>query len=181
MNRLVLALLAGFVATQVWTPAHASTVDYTLTFSANWPYAANTGGTGTFELSGPINTSGDHNDGLTELSMTVDGLTFTLSQDKSATVNFNNGVFDGLSFDGTDTSGRFTFDSLYTLGTSYDLVQDGWMTLSQGDISAVDAPSAAPLPPTLGMFAAGLLLLIGGYAFSRRTAGDYSRTIAWKF
>jgi hypothetical protein len=176
MPRLVFAILAGFLATQVCAPAHASTLDYTLTFKASSPYAADTGGTGTFELNGPISTSGDHTYSLTELSMTVDGLTFSLSQDTQATVTFDNGVFSGLSFDGTDTTGRFTFDTLGTYGTSYSLVQDDFVTLSQGSISAVDPP-ATPLPPTAVLFAAGLLLF-GAFAWSRRTAQSQSRALA---
>ena len=98
-------------------PARASTVDYTLTFAASLPYAADTGGSGTFQLNGPINTNGNRTYNLTELSMTVDGLSFSLAQDQSATVSFHNGVFSGLSFDGTDQTGRFTFDTLATSGT----------------------------------------------------------------
>ena len=123
MYRLLFAVLAGLVATQVWVPAHASTIDYTLTFTASSPYAADTGGSGTFELNGPINTNGNRTYSLTELSMTVDGLNFSLTQDPSATVSFNNGVFSGLSFDGTDVTGLFMFDTLDTSGTSYDLVK----------------------------------------------------------
>ena len=116
MSRLLFAVLAGVIATLAWVPAHASTVDYTLTFAASSPYAADTGGSGTFELNGPISTNGNHTYSLTELSMTVDGLSFLLSQDKSATVSFHNGVFSGLSFDGTDTTGWFTFDTLQYVG-----------------------------------------------------------------
>jgi hypothetical protein len=174
MRRLLFALLVGFVATQAWAPAQASTIDYTVSFSASSPYAADTGGSGTFEVSGPINTQGNRTYSLTELNVTVDGLTFALAQDPSATVRFHNGVFNGLSFDGTDITGMFTFDTLNTSGTGYDLTQGLWGgTLSQGSISAaVDAPSATPLPPTLVLFATGLLL-VGVFAHRRRTANSY--------
>ncbi len=176
MYRLLFAVLAGLVATQAWVPAHASTVDYTLTFAASWPYAADTGGSGTFELNGPINTSGNRTYNLTELSMTVDGLSFSLAQDQSATVSFHNGVFSGLSFDGTDQTGRFTFDTLATSGTGYDLTQFGW-TLSQGNISAVDPPTATPLPPTVVLFG-GALLLLGALAWTRRAPASGDRVPA---
>ena len=168
MYRLLFAVLAGFVATQAWVPAHASTLDYTLTFTASSPYAADTGGSGTFELNGPINTNGNRTYSLTELSMTVDGLNFSLAQDPSAQVSFNNGVFSGLSFDGTDITGLFKIDTLGTSGTSYDLVQALFGgTLSQGSISAVDPPPSTPLPPTVVLFG-GALLLMGAFAWLRR-------------
>ncbi len=168
MYRLWFAVLAGLVATHAWTPAYASTIDYTLTFTASWPYAADTGGSGTFELNGPINTHGNRTYSLTELSMTVDGLTFSLAQDTSAEVSFHNGVFSGLSFDGTDVTHRFTFDTLDTSGTSYDLTQSGFGgTLSQGRISAADPPPSTPLPPTIALFGGGLLF-IGALAWIRR-------------
>ncbi len=172
MYRLLFAVLAGLVATQAWMPAHASTIDYTLTFTASWPYAADTGGSGTFELNGPINTNSNRTYSLTELSMTVDGLTFSLAQDTSAQVSFHNGVFSGLSFDGTDVTGRFMFDTLDTSGTSYDLAQSGFGgTLSQGSISAADPPSPTPLPPTVVLFG-GVLLIIGALAWTRRVPGS---------
>ena len=131
-------------------------------------YAAGTGGSGTFELNGPINTSGNHTYSLSELSMTVDGLNFSLTQDPFATVSFNNGAFSGLSFDGTDITGLFKIDTLGTSGTSYDLVQDVFgQTLSQGSISAVDPPPSTPLPPTIVLFG-GALLLIGAFAWLRK-------------
>lgn len=167
MYRLLFAVLAGLVATQVWVPAHASTIDYTLTFTASSPYATDTGGSGTFELNGPINTNGNRTYGLTELSMTVDGLNFSLTQDTSATVSFHNGVFSGLSFDGTDVTGLFMFDTLDTSGTSYDLQGLFGGTLSQGSISAVDPPPSTPLPPTVVLFG-GVLLLMGALAWTRR-------------
>ena len=37
MYRLLFAVLAGFVATQASVPANASTLDYTLTFTASSP------------------------------------------------------------------------------------------------------------------------------------------------
>jgi hypothetical protein len=174
MYRLLFAVLAALAATQVWVPAHASTVDYTLTFAASSPYTG-TGGTGSFELNGPIDTNGNRTYSLTELSMTVDGLSFSLAQDPSAAVSFHNGVFSGLSFNGTDGTGLFTFDSLGTSGTSYDLTQGilGW-TLSQGSISAVDPPTATPLPPTVVLFG-GALLLLGTFAWMRRAPASGGR------
>ena len=179
MSRLSFAVLAGLVAMLAWVPAHASTVDYTLTFTASSPYAANTGGSGTFELNGPINTNGNRTYNLTELSMTVDGYSFSLSQDKSATVSFHNGVFSGLNFDGTDITGWFTFDTLNTSGTSYDLTQSIFGgTLSMGSISAVDPPPpSTPLPPTVVLFGAGLLL-IGALAWMRRAPSSPNRAPA---
>ena len=137
-------------------------------YRASSPFAADTGGCGTFELNGPINTNGNHTYSLSELSMTVDGLNFSLAQDTSATVSFNNGAFSGLSFDGTDRTGLFKIDTLGTSGTSYDLVQDLFGgTLSQGSISAVDPPSSTPPPPTVLLFG-GALLLMGAFAWLRR-------------
>ena len=178
MSRLSFAVLAGLIATLAWVPAHASTVDYTLTFAASSPYAADTGGSGTFELNGPINTNGNRTYSLTELSMTLDGLSFSLSQDKSATASFHNGVFSGLSFDGTDITGLFTFDTLNTSGTSYDLAQSIFGgTLSKGSISAVDPPAATPLPPTVVLFGAGLLL-IGALAWMRKAPSSRNQAPA---
>ena len=48
MYRLLFAVLAALAATQAWVPAHASTVDYMLTFAASSLYTAGTGGTGSF-------------------------------------------------------------------------------------------------------------------------------------
>ena len=178
MYRLLVAALAGPVAALASMPAYASTIDYTLTFTASRPYAADTGGSGTFELNGPINTNGNRTYSLTELSMTVDGLNFSLGQDTSAKVSFHNGVFSGLSFDGTDETGRFTFDTLDTSGTSYDLAQSGFGgTLSQGSISAVDPPSSTPLPPTVVLFG-GVLLFFRALAWTRGVLSSRNRAPA---
>jgi len=173
MSRLVFAVLAGLVATQFCAPARASTVDYTLTFTAT----SGTGGGGTFELNGPISTTGNHTYGLTELSFSVDGLSFSLAQDVNATASFHNGVFSGLSFDGTDVTGFFTFDTLTTSGTTYSVVQDDQWTIGAGSISAVDPPPSTPLPPTVVLFGAGLLAF-GAFVWSRRTPQTQSRALA---
>jgi len=174
MSRLVFAVLAGLVATQFCAPARASTLDYTLTFTAS----SGSGDTGSFELNGPINTSGTHNYSLTELAFSVDGLSFNLAQDTHATVSFTNGLFSGLNFSGTDITGYFTFDTLTSSGTGYSIEQNDRWTIGAGSISAVDPPGAAPLPPTVVLFSAGLLLF-GAFAWSRRrTAQIQSQALA---
>ena len=99
--------------------------------------------------------------------MTVDGLNFSLAQDTSATVSFNNGAFSGLSFDGTDGTGLFKIDTLGTSGTSYDLVEMSSGDALAGSVSAVDPPSSTPPPPTVLLFG-GALLLMGAFAWLRR-------------
>jgi hypothetical protein len=172
MVRIFVVALASFLAAQVGEKAHASTVTYDLTFSPTGSYTI--GGGGTFELSGPISNSGSHSYSLSELSIAIDGNTYTLASDPSARATFTNGNFSGLSYDASTPDGLFTFQTLSDAGLDYTLTDTtlGFFNdiVSEGTISAVDPPSVAPLPASIVMFATGLMAF-GFMALWKRAVG----------
>jgi hypothetical protein len=173
MVRILVVALAGFLATQVVEQAHASTVTYDLTFSPTGNYTI--GGSGTFELNGSISDKGTHSYSLTELSIAIDGETYTLASDEAAKATFTNGIFSGLSFDASTPDGLFTIQTLSDSGLDYTVTDKtlGFFNsiVSEGTISAIDPPSAAPLPSSMLMFATGLIAF-GVIALLKRAVGS---------
>ena len=172
MARLLSALVLAAVCVPMADVARAATYDLTLSDTLYGPES----GTGVLLVNGPVTTgvyTSNAGGGLTSLSIAIDGQTYNLNNAVgTVTAGFVNGSLTNLSYlgiaDGIDLS-------LISTGLFYfynDLTN--WSLSSAGSISAVDPPTATPLPPAVALFAAALLgLLLIGYrqkALSHRTA-----------
>ena len=163
MLKVVALGLVAFLAAQIPLAAQASTVTFDLTL--NDSLFGPTNGTGTLQVNGPlssgletlsynnVNKTGD----LTSLSITLNnGQDFTLQQALDTTsATFNDGNLTSLSYDGAMNGYKLDLD---TKGLFYLYVDaSDWTLTSAGSISAVNAPSVAPLPSSSILFATGLL------------------------
>ena len=152
MLKVVALGLVAFLAAQIPLAAQASTVTFDLTL--NNSLFGPTNGTGTLQVNGPlssglemfsynnVNKTGD----LTSLSITLNnGQDFTLQQALDTTsATFNDGNLTSLSYDGAMNGYKLDLD---TKGLFYLYVDaSNWTLTSAGSISAVNAPSVAPLP-----------------------------------
>src|SRR5579884_1451712 len=163
---LAAGLFAAFVG-QVAQPAQASTLTYDLTLNN---ITGPTNGTGVLNVNAPLtyptDTLTSNGGGLNLLNVTLDvnGTfdTFTLAdQLTTSSVTFTNGALTNVSYIGVDNTGNYKLD-LLTTGQFYLFVDpSNWSLSSIGSITAVAAPSVAPLPTTSVLFATGLL----GFAF----------------
>jgi hypothetical protein len=166
MLRFLVAAALAVLAAQFSSTARASTVQYDLTLT---PTTGTIGGTGYFDVSTPVNGSGVVD--LTALSITIDGQTFNLSDALgTATATFTGDALTALSYTGDLLSG-LNLDLLGTGGLTYSFLDLGTnFGLASGTISAVDPPSATPLPSSIVLFATGLLgLLLLSYRRKRAT------------
>lgn len=151
---MIVAVMALFVA-QFPSIARASTVQYDLTLT---PTSGTIGGSGYFDVTAPVNGSGVN--ALTAFSVTIDGAQFTLGNDPAATATFSGGVLTSLNYVGALLSG-LNLDILGTGGLTYTFLDIGTgLALASGTISAVDPPTATPLPSAVVLFATGLLGLL---------------------
>ncbi len=168
MLRIMVLALVALVGVELPYSAKASTVTYDLTLT---DLSGQQTGAGTLVVNGPlsngISSFFSNGGGLDSLSIGINGdpTPFTLSNAiGTAQAVFQNKNLSSLSYFGQE--GNFQLD-LYTSGLFYLYADIGNLALSSmGTISAVDPPSATPLPPTLLLFAGGLLLL--GLVASRR-------------
>jgi hypothetical protein len=159
---LTVGLVAAFVG-HVAQPARASTLTYDLTLSN---IVGPTDGNGTLIVNGPLtyptDTLTSNNGGLDvlDIKLVVNGVvdTFTLAdQLTTSSVTFTNGALTNVSYIGVDNTGQYKLD-LLTTGQFYLFVDpNNWSLSSIGTITAVAAPSVAPLPTTSVLFATGLL------------------------
>lgn len=156
MLRFLVAAAIAVFATQFPSNARASTIEYDLTFT---PTSGSIGGTGYFDVNSPLNGSGV--DAITALSVSIDNALFTLGDEQgTATATFSNGLLSNLNYVGALVDG-INLDILGTGGLTYSFLDIGTSeTLASGTISAVDPPSAAPLPTSVILFATGLLALL---------------------
>ena len=161
MSRLLIALVLAVVCVPMADVARATTYDLTLSDTLYGPES----GSGVLTVNGPVTTgvfTSNTNGGLTGLSISIDGQTYNLNNAiGTVTAGFVNGALTNLTYlgvvDGIDLS-------LASTGLFYfynDLTN--WSLSSAGTISAVDPPTATPLPPAVALFAAAFvgLLLIG--------------------
>jgi hypothetical protein len=185
MSRFLLAsALTGALATlafgQLTTTAQASAVTYDLTLQGI--YGGLVGGTGSFTVDGPINSTGLEtftvSDGL-DLSFTIDGNTFSSAPGGYASVTFNNGQLQSIGYAGTLDTWSF---SLVTGLLNYiyvDLVDPAHSTFGNitAQLEATSQVSNAPLPAALPLFASGLGG-IGMFGWWRRRKAKRNETAA---
>lgn len=166
MLRFLVAAAFAALAVQLSSTAQASTVQYDLTLT---PTAGSIGGSGYFDVSTPVNGSGVND--ITALSINIDGQSFNLGDAiGTAYATFTDGVLSGLSYTGALLSG-FNLDLLGTGGLTYSFADLGTnFGLATGTISAVDPPSATPLPSSIVLFITGLLGLLLLSYWRKRTA-----------
>ena len=172
MSRLLFVMMLVVACAPMAGVARATTYDLTLSDTLYGPE----GGTGVLNIAGPVTTgvfTSNPGGGLTDLSISIDGQNYNLKDAVgTVTAGFVNGSLINLTYlgviDGIDLS-------LASTGMFYfynDL--NNWSLSSAGTISAVDPPTATPLPPAVALFAAALLgLLLIGYrrkALNHRTA-----------
>ena len=155
MSRFLIVALLALLG--IPGAARASTIQYDLTLT---PTDGSIGGSGYFDVMAPLNGSGVNT--LTDFSVTIDGLPqpFTLANEVgTATATFSSDALSSLNYVGALING-FNLDILGSGGLTYAFLDLGTgATFASGTISAVAAPSAAPLPPTIVLFAAGLFVL----------------------
>jgi hypothetical protein len=173
MLRLMMLCFVAVFGVQLPQAAEASTVTYDLTLTSS---SGQSFGSGTLVVNGPL-TSGSESfsssgGGLESLNISLNSggpasPSFSLLNAIGTTsATFQGGTLTGLSYLGDVNS--FQLD-LLTSGLFYLYVDFGSLLLSSaGSISAV---SAAPLPPTIVLFAGGLVLL-GLLAYRRKISSS---------
>ena len=168
-----------------FTPAlHASSITYDLTLS---PTSGSQGGTGTLTLAtapaaSGISTYTIANHQLQDLSFTIDGQTFFLTGDPSASVQFTDGQLTQINFLQTVNSApdRYTLElsndfTLYGNGFGHALVSGSFSAtpaaITPEYLAAGTSESAQPASPTPepgSMLLLATALLAGSFLLFRR-------------
>jgi hypothetical protein len=139
--------------------ANASPITYDLTLTPQISNVA--GGTGSFTIDGPINSSGFQgftaaSSTLTALNFMIGGNTFNLSQasNSGSAVDFINGMLEAVTYTGTDNTISISMNA-GALTYTYSDFNNG--TYSIGEITG----AAAPVTPVVPVPEPGSLALLG--------------------
>lgn len=174
MLRFLALFVVVFVGVQMPGVARAST-DVDLTYGLTLtPTVGSIGGSGLLDVTAPSNGSGTYE--LTGLSLSIDGANFTLGDEVgNATATLSDGVLTGLNYVGALIN-DLNLDILGSTGLTYAFIDIGTgATIAAGTITDPPVPST-PLPPTLILFASGLLAL--GFITRWRKLPNLPRTLS---
>jgi hypothetical protein len=159
---------ATFILTACALTAHASAVDFDLTLAPANPTGSLSG---SFLLAGaPPSTGIDTYSaqfGLDALNLFVDGHTFTLANDPTASVTFINGQLVRVSFD--DTLANLDLLVIVPVLNQAFLYDDGTVE-DLGKLTVVDPPAVTPEPSTLLLLTTGILGGVAALYSTRRKA-----------
>jgi len=160
MLKSVSLALALFATCAVAVGAQASTISYNLVLT---PLTGSTGGTGSFSVTGPIDSFFQNfttSTGLLSLDFLIGGHQFSLGPTSlgNENVTFVGGNLFGIQYSGfIQDIGQSLSLSLNTSGLTYSYGDAFHPSNSaSGIISASAAPSPVPLPGALPLFATGI-------------------------